>query len=252
MMRPCFSSPAMAQRSSSETPWITLPSSIKSHPRSGRRGCRGGSFVLHNRAGWARTHVTKAGLLEAPRREFFRITERGRSALASNEKINLRYLRQFPEFIAFMNGGSTDGGPPSGQQPTDTSPTPRPESTPDELIESGYGRHSAALAEELQEKLQTCSPSFFERVVVELLVKMGYGGSLSDAGSAIGRTGDEGIDGVIKEDKLGLDTIYVQAKRWQATVGRPQIQQFAGALHGQHARKGVFLTHYFDFQPRCP
>lgn len=141
-----------------------------------------------------------------------------------------------------MKSGGTDSGPPSGQQPTDTGSTPRPEATPDELIESGYGRHSAALAEELQEKLQTCSPSFFERVVVELLVKMGYGGSLSDAGSAIGRTGDEGIDGVIKEDKLGLDTIYVQAKRWQATVGRPQIQQFAGALHGQHARKGVFLT----------
>ena len=154
----------------------------------------------------------------------------------------LGYLRQFPEFVAFIKSGSTDGGPPSSQQSTDTGATQRPDITPEELIENGFERHSSALAEELKEKLQACSASFFERIVVELLVKMGYGGSLSDAGSAIGRTGDEGIDGVIKEDKLGLDTIYVQAKRWEATVGRPQIQQFAGALHGQHARKGVFLT----------
>jgi restriction system protein len=109
------------------------------------------------------------------------------------------------------------------------------------MIEAGYDRQNTALVAELAEKLKACSSAFFERLVVDLLVKMGYGGSLADAGSAIGRSGDEGVDGVIKEDKLGLDTIYVQAKRW-GTVGRPQIQQFAGALHGQHSRKGVFLT----------
>jgi restriction system protein len=112
------------------------------------------------------------------------------------------------------------------------------DTTPEEMIEAGYEQLQRALASDLRERVQTCSPAFFERLVVELLVAMGYGGSLGDAGKAIGKSGDEGIDGIIKEDRLGLDVIYVQAKRWQNTVGQPDIQQFAGALQGQRARNG--------------
>ena len=205
---------------------------------------RNGQPLLDNRAGWARTYLVKAGLLESPRRGVFRITERGRAALASGEQINNRYLRQYPEFTAFVTGGSSDETGPvtvGARAPAEPA-TPQREVTPEEMIESGYDRHNAALAEELRQKLLACSPEFFEQIVIDLLVKMGYGGSVADAGRAVGRSGDQGIDGLIKEDKLGLDTIYVQAKRWATTVGRPEIQQFTGALHGQHARKGVFLT----------
>jgi restriction system protein len=114
--------------------------------------------------------------------------------------------------------------------------------TPSELLEDAFQSIRQDLAEELLARLKVCSPGFFERLVVELLVKMGYGGSRKDAGEAVGHTGDEGIDGIIKEDRLGLDTIYIQAKRWERTVGRPDIHQFAGALTGQHARKGIFIT----------
>jgi restriction system protein len=144
----------------------------------------GGSPILHNRAGWARTHFANAGLLEAPRRGVFRITERGRAALASSDVINLRYLRQFPEFIAFVKGGGDD---PAGADAGGLGEAvQRPEPTPEEMIDGGYERHNAALVEELRERLSACSPSFFERLVVDLLVKMGYGGSLNDAKSAIG------------------------------------------------------------------
>lgn len=114
--------------------------------------------------------------------------------------------------------------------------------TPEELLEISYQDIRKSLAQEILSKIKLCSPSFFERLVVELLVKMGYGGSRSDAGKAIGRSGDEGIDGIIKEDKLGLDIIYIQAKRWENVVGRPEIQKFVGALAGQGAKKGIFIT----------
>jgi restriction system protein len=154
----------------------------------------------------------------------------------------MRYLEQFPEYLDFKNRvrpkSEKQGTAPHGKTNGDV-----PEyQTPKDAIELSYQRLKEALAQELLSTIKGQTPGFFERLVVELLVRMGYGGSIRDAGQAIGRTGDEGIDGIIKEDKLGLDIIYIQAKRWDRTVGRPEIQQFAGALAGQRARKGVFIT----------
>jgi restriction system protein len=203
-----------------------------------------GQRLLENRVGWGRTYLTKAGLLESPRRGVLRITERGRTALSSGQRIDNRFLRQFPEFVEFMAPRADDDAVPldSATGSSTTGSADQAETTPEEMIEKGYDRLRKTLVSDLRDRLQACSPAFFERLVVELLVAMGYGGSLGDAGKAIGRSGDHGIDGIIKEDRLGLDVIYVQAKRWTATIGRPEIQQFAGALQGQRARKGVFIS----------
>ncbi len=170
-----------------------------------------------------------------------RITARGRDALAGSARIDSRYLRQFPEFLEFAKGGDGETTAGGEERPPITPPV-TPETTPEELIETGYRQVQRALASDLLERVRSATPTFFERLVVQLLVAMGYGGSMEDAGKAIGRSGDEGIDGIIKEDRLGLDVIYLQAKRWEKTIGRPDIQQFAGALQGQRARKGVFIT----------
>jgi len=192
--------------------------------------------VFVNRLHWARFYLAKAGLLESPKRGVFRITERGLAVLKSPpEMINVAFLSQFPEFAEFQN---TTAGKTSGDHEGAT-----PELTPEETIEAAYQQRREALATELLALVKQATPAFFERLVVELLVAMGYGGSRTDAGQALGKSGDEGIDGIIKEDRLGLDVIYLQAKRWtEKAVGRPDIQQFAGALHGQRARKGVFIT----------
>ncbi len=199
----------------------------------------GATTTFGSRVSWACTYLKKAGLLSAPKRGFISITERGTEALAKNPlTINVAFLKQYPEFRAFqtstkVNEQETDGNTPEVSLIK----------TPNETVESGYLKLRAQLADELLETVKTCSPSFFERLVVELLVKMGYGGSLADAGRAVGKSGDGGIDGIIKEDKLGLDVIYIQAKRWdQNSIGRPQVQQFAGALQGQRAGKGIFIT----------
>jgi restriction system protein len=196
--------------------------------------------LLDNRAGWCKTYLLKAGLVESPRRAFIRITERGRQALAGTERIDSRYLRRFPEFAVFQRGDDTEERNAEADKITEAAGTA--ETTPEELILSGYRQVQTALASDLLERVKAASPAFFERLVVQLLVAMGYGGSMEDAGKAIGRSGDEGIDGIIKEDRLGLDVIYLQAKRWENKIGRPDIQQFAGALQGQRARKGVFIT----------
>jgi restriction system protein len=193
--------------------------------------------VMDNRVGWARTYLAKAGLLEVTRRGHFRITARGREVLRENpELINVRYLDRFPEFVSFrqLSRRTGEDEPRSGEE--------TPDATPEELLEQSYEKLREALAAEVLSRVMSASPAFFERLVVELLVRMGYGGSLQDAGRAIGKSGDDGIDGIIKEDRLGLDVIFVQAKRWQATVGQPEIQKFVGALQGQRARKGVFIT----------
>jgi restriction system protein len=197
----------------------------------------GQQTVIRNRAGWARTYLTKAGLIASTRRGHFRITERGQSALASKpERIDVKYLEQFPEFVAFRE---------LRHERPDEVPVPvsnSSDATPEEALDAAYGRLRLDLEAEVLEQVKGASPSFFERLVVELLVRMGYGGTLRDAGQAVGRSGDGGIDGIIKEDRLGLDVIYIQAKRWDSTVGRPEIQKFAGALQGHRARKGVFIT----------
>ena len=193
--------------------------------------------VFKNRLGWARTYLKKASLLAAPKRGVFRITERGLQALASNPaRIDARYLEQFPEFLAFREASRPVN------LPSDVPELTPNRATPEETIELAHQGLRAQLGQELLARILACSPSFFEQLVVELLVKMGYGGSRRDAGERIGQTGDGGIDGIIKEDRLGLDTIFIQAKRWQGTVGRPDIQKFVGALQGQRARKGVFIT----------
>jgi restriction system protein len=150
-----------------------------------------------------------------------------------------RFLRQFPEFIEFL---TTSQETEPGDKPQQVQAAPASERTPEELIETGYRQVQSALASDLLERVKAASPRFFEHLVVQLLVAMGYGGSIEEAGKALGKPGDEGIDGIIKEDRLGLDVIYLQAKRWERTIGRPDIQQFAGALQGQRARKSVFIT----------
>lgn len=192
--------------------------------------------VFDNRVGWARTYMKKAGLLESPRKGVFRITDRGLRVLEKRPTgINVKFLEQFDDFRAFRALRH--------EKAKDTVREPEADNkTPEEALESAYQSLRNELASDLLQQLKSSPPELFERTVVALLVKMGYGGSLKDAGEAIGKSGDEGIDGIIKEDRLGLDIIYVQAKRWANTVGRPEIQKFAGALQGQRARKGIFIT----------
>jgi restriction system protein len=194
--------------------------------------------VFYNRVTWAKAHLKMAALVENLKRGSFIITNSGLEVLKSKpEIINLKFLRQIPEYIETAEGWRN-----SSLNAVNTITETEEIKTPEEILESGYLNIRRSLAQELLSKIKSCSPLFFENLVVELLVKMGYGGSLKDAGKAIGKSGDEGIDGIIKEDKLGLDIIYVQAKRWEGNVGRPEIQKFVGALAGQGAKKGVIIT----------
>jgi len=194
--------------------------------------------TFDNRIAWAKTYLKKAALIDQPRRAYFQITERGREVLKSAPGfINMKFLERFPEYVAFKENSEQVETQPEIIQ-AETIQT----ETPEELIEGGARTIRKELAGEILQRVKGCSPAFFERLVVELLVKMGYGGTRQDAGRAIGRSGDEGIDGVIHEDRLGLDVIYLQAKRWENVVGRPEIQKFVGALQGQRAKKGVFIT----------
>ncbi len=192
--------------------------------------------LFGNRVDWALAYLKKAGLLEPTRRSFFRITELGSDVLRKNPtKIDREFLKQFPRFVEFVgqrkSGGEAEDEILGGS-----------DQTPQELLESGYQSIRVELADELLTLTRQSTPGFFERMVVELLVHMGYGGSLKDAGEAVGRSGDGGIDGIIKEDKLGLDAIYIQAKRWSNVVGAKEVRDFVGSLVGQKANKGVFIT----------
>ena len=205
----------------------------------------GKQTTFTNRVAWARTYMVQAGLLEATRRAHFRITDRGHDVLASGVRVDADYLQQFDEFRAFKNRRrSTDES--NGASVTATLLTPTSSAaamqTPEEQLEDAHQTLQAELSAEVLSTIRACSPEFFERLVVDVLVRMGYGGSRREAGQAVGRSGDEGIDGIIKEDRLGLDAIYIQAKRWDAAVGRPEVQKFAGALQGARARKGIMIT----------
>ncbi len=192
-----------------------------------------------NRVGWAATYMKKAGLLEATRRGHFRVTPRGQDLLKKHPPaINVKLLQQYPEFLEFQHLKGTRPGKGTTEEPAESSTA-----TPSEALEAAYENLRDELADELLAKLKQCSPAFFERLVVDLLVKMGYGGSRADAGKAIGKSGDGGIDGIIKEDRLGLDAVYIQAKRWNSSpVRSPDIMQFAGALQRKKASKGIFIT----------
>jgi restriction system protein len=193
---------------------------------------------LRNRIGWAKWSLNKAGLLASVERGRFKITEAGQKVLSEKpDRIDVQYLRKFPSFAA-----SLDAEPRRGSNSATVTTVAESAASPEELIESAHTRLKRALADELLARIHSSAPDFFERLVVELLLKMGYGGSRQDAGRAIGRSGDGGIDGIINEDRLGLDSIYLQAKRWENPVGRPEIQKFAGALAEHRAKKGVFIT----------
>jgi restriction system protein len=200
----------------------------------------GNQAIFDNRVGWAKTYLKKAGLIDSPKRATFVITELGLQILGKNlDRIDAKYLRQFPAFLEFVHASRNDIE--SEEEPISQETI---EQTPEENLDRAYQRIRKSLASELLGRVIDLSPTFFERLVIELLVKMGYGGSIKDAGKAIGKSGDEGIDGTIKEDKLGLGIIYVQAKRWKSgnVVGRPEIHKFVGALAGQGAKKGIFIT----------
>jgi len=189
--------------------------------------------TFYNRVAWAKFYLKKAGLVSQSKRSFLSITTEGKKILSSKPaSINIKFLEQFPEFIKEGNGKLSQ---PAVVEAEITN-------TPEEVLYSTFQSINTVLAEDLIDIVKTCSPSFFERLVVELLLAMGYGGSRVEAGRAIGQSGDGGIDGIIDEDKLGLDSIYIQAKRWEGTVGRPEIQKFVGALQGNRAHKGVFIT----------
>lgn len=192
-----------------------------------------------NRVAWAKVYLERGGLIESPGRGLFQITSRGRDVLANPpEKITIRFLEQYPEFGTFRARRSRDA--PNNGMSADTEDEAV---TPEEALDAAFQQVRARVAADLLDRVRSAPPQFFEQLVVDLLLSMGYGGSRKGAGRAIGRAGDEGIDGVISEDRLGLEQVYVQAKRWgERTVGRPEIQQFVGALHGKRARKGVFIT----------
>jgi len=191
-----------------------------------------------DRVNWSVTYFKQAELIEPVRRGVYRIASLGRELLATNpEKIDVPLLMQYPGYAAFRNGAIKGGSTPQ-PDPLHLDST----KTPQELIDDGYQKIVDELADTILTTVKNCSPEFFERLVVDLLLAMGYGGSRQEAGTVTRKGSDEGIDGIINEDRLGLDVIYVQAKRWEGSVSRPEIQKFAGALQGQRAQKGIFIT----------
>jgi len=201
----------------------------------------GKQCVIDNRVGWSRFYLVKAGLIRAERRGYIQIAEPGKAFLNSNPSdLNTKMLDQFDDYRKFK--GSLDSAKTNGKvEPVDSDES-ADKSTPEDMIEYGYLKLKTDLKRDLLLNIKRSSPRFFETLVVELLVKMGYGGSRKDAGQAIGKSGDGGIDGIIKEDRLGLDQIYLQAKRWEGTVPVKEIRDFAGSLLQKKARKGVFIT----------
>jgi restriction system protein len=200
----------------------------------------GSQAVFNNRVGWARSYLKQAGLLASPKRGYFTITQKGIELLAKKpSKVDASVLEQYPEFIEFKSRRKDKNENESQEEFLSEQESSL---TPEDALASAYQKLRSALESEILSAVKEVSPSFFERLVVDLLVKMGYGGNRQDAGKALGKSGDGGIDGIINEDRLGLDVIYIQAKRWEGAVGRPEIQKFAGALQGQRARKGVYIT----------
>ena len=198
----------------------------------------GQQTLFNNRVGWAKTHLKGAGLISNPNRGKVTLSDEGRRVLATHpESINCRFLRQYPSYLDLVARSRPveQGQSGVGERADESAQTPL------ELMDESYQALRAATADELLLKLRECTPGFFEKVVVKLLQAMGYGGVAGEA-LVTGRSGDAGIDGIIKEDKLGLDVVCIQAKRWEGTVGRPVIQGFVGSMDFVRARKGVILT----------
>lgn len=198
----------------------------------------GQQYVVNNRVSWARTYLKKSGLIEQPKRSFLKITDLGLKVLQENpSEINVKYLERFPQFLKFRNFKKEITNN-EHQEKLEISEL----YTPEENLENLYQKINSDLAQDLLCMVKKNPPMFFEKLVIELLLKMGYGGSFKEAGKAIGQSGDGGIDGMIKEDRLGLDIIYIQAKRWENNIGSPEIRNFVGSLVGQKANKGIFIT----------
>jgi restriction system protein len=194
--------------------------------------------TFRNRLGWAKAYMKKAGLVESPKRGIYQITERGLSLIKENPSdLNAQYLTRYTEFRDFKTFKKSND-----TTVIDSASAITPGKTPEESLEDAYQTLHSELAKQLLDVIKSCSPAFFEKLVVDLLIKMGYGGSRIDAGQALGRSGDGGIDGIVKEDKLGLDTIYLQAKKWDSTVPIKEIRDFTGALASKKAKKGIFIT----------
>ncbi len=201
----------------------------------------GGAPLFYNRLAWAKTHLKKAGLVAQTKRGVFHITPVGKELLQNPPgRIDMAYLQRFPSYARTLSVAT--------EAPSEVA-AGAAEATPDEIMEAAHARSVAALADEVLDRVKSCPPEFFERLVVRLLIQMGYGGSKAEAGKAVGKSGDGGIDGIINEDRLGLDAIYLQAKRWEGVVGVQEIMQFVGALSGKRASKGVFITTSWFTQP---
>ncbi len=197
----------------------------------------GRQSIFRNRVGWARTYLKKAGLILSPKRANFKISRRGIELLNQNpNEITTDILMRYDDFVEFRKPRNEDSNISHTEIENDT------DQTPEESLEYAYQKLRSELSKDVLDIVKTCSPTFFEKLVIDLLIKMGYGGSRKDAGQAIGGTGDGGIDGMIKEDKLGLDIIYLQAKRWENPVPVREIRDFTGALAAKRARKGIFIT----------
>lgn len=196
--------------------------------------------IFRNRLGWARTYMKKAGLLSSPQRGKFKITDRGLELLKENPReITSQLLTRYQEFVDFK---SIRRLPEESERLPGEVELGTSNKTPEEALEYAYQKLKSELAKEVLDVVKSCSPAFFEKLVVDLIVRMGYGGSRKDAGQALGKSGDGGIDGIVKEDKLGLDTIYLQAKRWDYPVPIKEVRDFTGALASKKARKGIFIT----------
>ncbi|MBM2575403.1 restriction endonuclease [Jannaschia sp. Os4] len=204
----------------------------------------GRKTLLYDRAHWARTHMGKAGLLESPRRGVHHITARGREMLALGERIDLTALRRFEEFEAWLSESRARSATPASAPDAGRSPDPVEDAPPEEVMEDAMRSLRAVLREEVAAAVLSLTPLRFEGLIVDLLLAMGYGGGDPRMGERLGRSGDGGIDGVVNEDPLGLDAVYVQAKRYapENKVGRPALQAFVGSLTGEGASKGVFVT----------
>jgi len=200
----------------------------------------GKQTIFRNRVGWARTYMKKAGLLISPKRAHFKISDKGIELLKENPtKINSKFLTRYDDFVEFqaVKKDKKDNGHLLQIQPVNNA-----DQTPEESLEYAYQKLHSELSKELLYIVKSCSPEFFEKLVIDLLITMGYGGSRKEAGQAMGKSGDGGIDGIINEDKLGLDVIYLQAKRWDNAVPVKEIRDFTGALASKKAKKGIFIT----------
>jgi restriction system protein len=207
---------------------------------------------FYNRVQWAKTYLVQAGLLEATKRSYFRITDRGRKLLEEQPKrLDVNYLSRFPEFLEFRSRGRESNQSPMLEPAMTGSTIASASETPDELLRSTLKSLDSTLAAELLQRILSAPPAFFESTIVTLLLSMGYGGSREEAGRAIGRTGDGGLDGVIDQDPLGLDRVYVQAKRYRPDIGvsEPEIRGFSGSLGAAKANKGVFVTTSYFTKP---